>query len=249
MSFPCRRTALHRTGVVLSCLLPLAMGTGAVRPALAAPDAPAPVSAPVAAMDPALAATITHLDHEWARINYQVTDKDDQDKQMQALAAEAAGVVAANPARAEPLIWQAIILCSEAGYEGGIGAYHLVQTAHGLLEKAATLDYHALNGAIPVNLGILYYKVPSFPIGFGSARKAQHYLEDAIAMDPNGLDANLFYGEFLFLQGDTAKATTVLKHALDAPPSPDRPVWDAGRRQEVRDLLTKVEEKAKDDAS
>lgn len=242
-----RRPAFRRICATFACLLPLAAGPLAVRPALAAADASAPAVVP--AMDPALAATIAHLDHEWARINYQVTDKDDQDKQMQALAAEAADVVAANPARAEPLIWQAIILCSQAGYEGGIGAYHLVQTAHALLEKAATLDYHALNGAVPVNLGILYYKVPSFPIGFGSTRKAQHYLEDALAMDPNGLDANLFYGEFLFLQGDTAKAMTVLKHALDAPPSPDRPVWDAGRRQEVRDLLSKVEEKAKDDAS
>ena len=47
-------------------------------------------------------------------------------------------------------------------------------------------------------------------------------------LDPNGLDANYFYGDFLIKRGEIDKAKAVLAHALEAPPDPARPVWDAG---------------------
>ena len=48
--------------------------------------------------------------------------------------------------------------------------------------------------------------------------------------------------DFLMEQGEYAKARQVLNHGLAAPVTPERPVWDAGRRSEIRTLLAKADE-------
>ena len=66
-------------------------------------------------------------------------------------------------------------------------------------------------------------------------------------MSPAGLDSNFFYGDFLYRQGEYANAATALRRALKAPFNAERPVWDAGRRAEIRTLLAKVDEKLASD--
>jgi tetratricopeptide (TPR) repeat protein len=119
----------------------------------------------------------------------------------------------------------------------------LAKDARNLFEKAGRIDYRAVDGAVPTSLGALYYKVPGFPLSFGDNAQARRYLEDGLKISPNGLDANYFYADFLFEVGEYPRAVTVLKHALSAPPDVERPVWDAGRRAEIRTLLTQVEAK------
>lgn len=120
----------------------------------------------------------------------------------------------------------------------------LASDARTMFERAEAIDPNALNGAVLMSLGVIYYRVPGFPLGFGNDRKARGFLEAALAMDPDGLDANYFYGDFLVEQGEYAKAKTVLDHALAARPNPSRTVWDAGRRLEVQALLTKLNQRA-----
>jgi hypothetical protein len=112
-----------------------------------------------------------------------------------------------------------------------------------MFEKAGRIDYHAVDSAVPTSLGALYYKVPGFPLSFGDNTTAQHYLEHGVQIRPDGLDANFFYADFLFRVGEYAKAAVVLKHALSVPRDPERPIWDDGRRGEIRALLSQVEEK------
>jgi len=187
---------------------------------------------------------VHRLDNEWAHIAYQVTDKAEQLREIDALAKEAATVVGRYPGRAEPLLWQGIITSEEAGMASVFDQLGLASDARTMFERAEAIDPNALNGAVLMSLGVIYYRVPGFPIGFGNDRKARGFLEAALAMDPNGLDANYFYGDFLIEQGDYAKAKTVLDHALAARPNPGRPVWDAGRRLEVQALLTKLDQRA-----
>jgi tetratricopeptide (TPR) repeat protein len=191
-----------------------------------------------------MTADIRHLEHEWAHIAYEVRDQDEQLKEIDALAKEAAKVVARYPGRAEPLLWDGIITSSEAGMASVFDQLALAGNARTLFERAQAIDPQARNGAVLMSLGVIYYRVPGFPIGFGNNRKARYFLESALAMDPNGLDANYFYGDFLIEQGEDAKARTVLEHALDAQPNPDRPIWDKGRRAEVRALLAKLDQQA-----
>ena len=87
---------------------------------------------------------------------------------------------------------------------------------------------------------MLYYKVPGSPLAWGDDDKAARLLKQALSVDPNGLDSNYFYGDYLLKQGDKAGARAYLQKALRAPHDAARPVWDAGRRREVRALLGKA---------
>jgi tetratricopeptide (TPR) repeat protein len=190
----------------------------------------------------AMETDVRHLDAEWARIAYQLKDKDEQLKEIDALAKEAAQVVDRYPGEAAPLLWKGIITSEEAGMASVFRQLQLAKAARDDFEKAEAIDPRALNGAVAMSLGVIYYRVPGFPIGFGDDQRARRYLETALAMDPDGLDINFFYGDFLAEQGDYAKARSVLAHALEAPPNPRRPIWDAGRREEVRELIAKVDQ-------
>ena len=193
--------------------------------------------------DPAMDARIAELQTGWAHVKYEVKGEDAQQQAMDSLAAMAKSVTAAHPGKAEPLIWEAIILSTEAGIKGGMGALSLVKDAKAKLEEAERINPAALDGSVSTSLGSLYYQVPGFPLGFGNDKKARAYLEKALVQNPDGLDSNYFYGDFLFRQGEYVKAREALTHALAAAPRPGREVADLGRREEINDILAKVEAK------
>jgi tetratricopeptide (TPR) repeat protein len=186
---------------------------------------------------------ILHLQDEWAVANYKTTGGDTKVKAFEALAQKAAAVSAQYPQRAEPLVWEGIVLSTYAGARGGLGALSLAQQARVKLEMALKLDANALNGSVYTSLGTLYHKVPGFPLGFGDEKKARLYLEKAIALNPDGIDPNYFYGEYLLDSGKHEQAREYLQRALRAPAREGREVADAGRRQEVAALLEKLDGK------
>lgn len=203
----------------------------------------AAISPAMASDNPAMDSDVQHLEHEWARIVYQVKDHDQQLEQIDSLNKEASVIEHRYPNRAEPLIWHGIISSEEAAIASVFTALGWAKDARALFEKAEKIDPKALQGAVPMSLGTLYYRVPGFPVGFGDNDLARKYLEQAMAQNPDGLDANYFYGDFLLQQGEYAKAKQVLEHGLAAPVTADRPVWDNGRRAEIRELLAKTNEK------
>ncbi len=127
--------------------------------------------------------------------------------------------------------------------QGGLGALALVKEARGQFEKALALEPRALDGSAYTSLGSLYYQVPGWPLGFGNDKKAWELLVQGLAINPQGIDANYFYGDFLRDQGDYAGAEKAFKHALEAAPRPGRELADAGRRKEIHDALALVEVK------
>jgi len=132
------------------------------------------------------------------------------------------------------------VLSTYAGVNGGMGALAPAKKSRERFEQALAIDDKALDGSAYTSLGTLYHKMPAWPIGFGSTAKARSYFQQALAQDPRGLDNNYFYGDFLAQEGDNARARQFLTRALQAPANADRPVWDAGRRAEVRALLAKL---------
>ena len=107
------------------------------------------------------------------------------------------------------------------------------------------MNPNALEGSAYTSLGSLYYKVPAWPIGFGDNGKARAYLEQARAINPDGIDPNYFYGDFLLGTDHAKEAIPVLEHALQAPPRPGREIADMGRRQEITEALAKARKEAK----
>jgi cytochrome c-type biogenesis protein CcmH/NrfG len=197
-------------------------------------------AAALASDNPAMDGELAHLEHEWARIVYQVADSGEKSDQIEALAGEAKGVVQRYPNRAEPLIWAGIIASEEAAQASMFSALGYAEESRDLFFAAERIDPKALKGAIQMSLGTLYYRVPGSPIGFGDDEKARTLLEYALTVDPDGLDANYFYGDFLMEQDEYERAREVLSHGLEAPFTAERPVWDAGRRGEIRALLAKA---------
>ena len=179
------------------------------------------------------------LQREWETIKYRKAEAE-QEKAYQALMQTAAGVRQKYADRAEPEIWYGIIAASYAGAKGGFGALSLAKDARSALEHALQLDPKALSGSAYTSLGSLYYQVPRWPIGFGDDEKARELLDKAMALNPNGIDPNYFLGDYLYRQRDFDGARVALERALRAPARPDRPLADAGRRKELRELLAKL---------
>lgn len=185
--------------------------------------------------------SITELQHDWAKAYYQLPEKQ-KESAFKYLAIKAHHVTMANSGRVEPMVWEAIILSSYAKVVGGLGALDKAKAARELLESAEKIEPTALNGSIYTSLGSLYYKVPRWPIGFGDKQKAREYLEKAVKLNPDGIDPNYFYGDFLLEQGENAKAREYLEKALAAPARLGREDADQGRRAEVQQSLEKAKQ-------
>jgi tetratricopeptide (TPR) repeat protein len=177
------------------------------------------------------------IQNEWAVANYRTTGKAVRSDAFSALVQHAAAFRGQHPDRAEAVAWEGIVLSTYAGEVNAMGAMKYAKAARAAFEKAEKLDPTALAGGIYASLGALYSKVPGGFIGFGDDALAAQYFAKALALDPDNIDNNYFFGEFLLDQGDYARARAVLEHALAAPPAVDRPVFDAGRRDEIRTLL------------
>ncbi|MFO0990681.1 MAG: tetratricopeptide repeat protein [Hyphomicrobiales bacterium] len=178
---------------------------------------------------------------KWEQIKFEEDGSSDQFDHIDALAKEAGRLVAKYPGRVEPLIWQGITTSEEAGMASMLHAMSYAKSARSILEKAYAEDPSALDAGAPTSLGVLYYRVPGFPLGFGDNKKARALLEEAVRRAPDGMDANYFYADFLMSQKEYAKADKVLKHALELPVDSKRPLWDANRRGVIKELIAKAE--------
>ncbi len=185
---------------------------------------------------------VAGLQRDWEVVRYQ-TAAAEREKRFEALAAKAHQVSTAFPGRGEALIWEGIIVSSYAGEKGGLSALGLVKQAKALYEAAIQIDGNALEGSAYNSLGVLYYKVPGWPVGFGDKAKASELLQKALTLNPKGIDPNFFYGEYLVETKQPEKAVVYLERALQAPPRPGRLVADTGRRDEARQLLDRIKEK------
>lgn len=199
-------------------------------------------SLPAFALSDAGQQRLQQLQARWAEINYQLP-KDQREAAFAKLGATAEAVVKAEPKAAELLIWRGIILSTWAGAKGGLGALDLAKQAKASLESALATDPQALDGSAYTSLGSLYYQVPGWPIGFGDDKRAEAMLQKALAINPDGIDPNYFYGDYLFRQKRYASARAALLRALAAGDRPGRALADEGRRGEIRALLAKVEAK------
>ncbi|KFK92948.1 TPR repeats containing protein [Serratia sp. Ag1] len=179
------------------------------------------------------------IQNQWAVCQYQVPTKQKESclEQLSSIADKASS---ANGARADLLIWSAIVKSSWAGEKGGLGALDLVKDAKMKLELALKLDPNALEGSAYTSLGALYYQVPGWPIGFGDKKRAESLLKQALQMNPTGIDPNYFYGDFLLEQGDKADAKRYLQKALAAPARPGRELADQGRHQDIQKRLEQL---------
>lgn len=182
---------------------------------------------------------VASLQRDWETIRYQ-TPAAEREKRFEALSSRAHETSESFSGRSEPLVWEGIILSSWAAERGGLGALSLVKQAKALYEKAIGIDGRVLDGSAYASLGVLYQKVPGWPIGFGDKARAEALIKQALAINPDGIDPNFFYAELLADTGRSEQAMPYLERALAAPARPGRAVADAGRREEIRALMGRL---------
>lgn len=186
--------------------------------------------------------SLLEIQQRWAQINYQMED-DAKEAAFNDLAIKAQELVNAEPNNPDDLIWLGIIQSSTAGAKGGLGALSLAKAAKKSFEDAITINPSALSGSAMTSLGVLYHKVPGWPIGFGSDKKAKELLVQSYKLNPTSIDSNYFLAEFLYDDGDYEGAKQHLEKAQKAAPRPTRPIADIGRHKEVDTLMEKVNQK------
>jgi tetratricopeptide (TPR) repeat protein len=186
-------------------------------------------------------ADVSLMQTEWAKIKYE-TEESKQQSQYDALLTHCNQFLENNPQQAEVLIWHAII---EASYAGSLSAINptalgYVKNAKKHLEESIKINPEALDGSAYTSLGSLYYQVPGWPLGFGDDDKAEDFLKKGLAINPNGIDPNYFYADFLIRDNRKDEAKKYLNNAKKAKGRPGREVADQGRREEVMALIQKI---------
>ena len=193
----------------------------------------------------ALSDDLAGLQNEWARIKYQVAGKDAKLAAIAKLEQKAAAVSAGHPDSADAKIWEAIILATDANITKSLSGLPKVEKAKDLLSESLKMNPRAMGGAAHMTLGSLYYQVPGWPVGFGDDDLAEQHLKAALEINPNGMDTNYWYGEFLLDDGRANDAITYLNRALKAPIRAERKVADEGRRKEIEAALAKAQSAGK----
>ena len=189
-----------------------------------------------------LTTSIASLETAWATTYYQ-TDADQQKQAYPQLLAQAQELSNRYPSAAEAKIWQATILASSAKFQSPLQALATIKQAKLLLEQAIKLNPQALDGAAFVTLGSLYYMVPSWPVSFGDPQKAEQLLKASLAINPNGIDANYFYADYLLQQDRLAEAEIYFHKAAQSPIRSQQPLADSQLQNEAKLALANTQQR------
>ncbi len=186
------------------------------------------------------------IQSQWAEVNY-MPEGEAKEKAFENLSKLATQTALKKENQPEALVWEGIIYSSFAGAKGGLGALSLAKHAKKSYEEAIRINGNVLDGSAYTSLGVLYSKAPGWPIGFGSDKKAVKNLKRGLAMNPEGIDSNFFYGQYLVEEEDDfINAKIYLERALKAPNRPDRFKADLERRKEIKSLLSEVNQELLD---
>lgn len=166
--------------------------------------------------DPSVEEHVQILEDEWAEIFYRLPSKL-QAAKFEALLPRVRELKVHHPNRAEPLILEAVVLCTLAAADWGLSSLSRITEARELLVKSIDFDPKAMHASAFITLGNLYHRLPGWPFSFGDDKLALQYLQSAHRLFPNSLDSNYFLGDFWLHEGEFDKALPYLEKADQAP--------------------------------
>lgn len=180
--------------------------------------------------------TVRAIESEWAFIYYNSRDNN-KPGSYDKLLVKAGELSSRYPKASEPIFWQAVIMATAAEHQDGFTALQTVNQAKFLLEEAIKINPKTANGSAYVTLGTLYYMMPKWPIAFGDDDKAEELFKEALNINPNGIDANYFYGDFLLSKNKLKSAQQYLEKALAIPSRKEQLYADNQLKIEAKHLL------------
>ncbi|MGZ5050010.1 MAG: hypothetical protein ACXWF8_07685 [Methylobacter sp.] len=177
--------------------------------------------------------SLKSIESEWAKIYYG-TPKDKQSAALTQLLDKTTSLAERYPNAAEPIFWQAVVKATYADHQDAFSALSAIDDARELLLEAIKINPKTMKGSAYVTLGTLYYMAPKWPISFGDEDLAQEMLETALKINPNGIDANYFYGEYLLQRDQIEEAAFYFHKAAIAPARADQTYADNQLKEEAK---------------
>jgi tetratricopeptide (TPR) repeat protein len=208
-------------------------------PGLLAAGAAAWLAIPAAVFAAPVDDAVAELQCDWETTRYRAPPPE-RGTRFEVLAEKAYHISANFTGRSEPLVWECIIVSSLACEKGGLGALGLVRQAKAIYKQAIRLDGQALDGSANNSLGVLCYKVPGWPLGFGDNAKAKDLLQKALALNPRSASTQTSSMPTTWSKWASPKPPCRISSARCSAASSGRQIADAGRRDEVRALLGKL---------
>jgi tetratricopeptide (TPR) repeat protein len=185
--------------------------------------------------------SLQSIESEWASIYYS-TPKQERGPGYCRLLDRTINLSRQHPKNAEPIIWEAIVKATNADHQDAVSALKAIHEARDLLLKAIEINPQAMNGSAYVTLGTLYYMSPKWPIGFGDEATAQKMLQTALKINPNGIDSNYFYGDFLLSNNRLNEAAKYFQRAIAIPARTEQFYADNQLKEDAKLALKNTKE-------
>ncbi len=182
----------------------------------------------------------SELENNWAKIRYQVPVN-------QRLSAFETLLISLNHAplaclkTAEYQIVEAMIKGAMIKQQSSLIAIKKINQIKRLLDKATRNKPSAMNGQGWTLLGLLYDKAPGWPFSIGDDDKAKNAYLKGLEYNPDGIDANFYYGDFLRRKGLKQQAREYLLKASQATQQIGREIAHQGRISDVQRALAKLD--------
>jgi tetratricopeptide (TPR) repeat protein len=190
--------------------------------------------------------TFQGLEDEWGEIFYHLQPDQQADK-FKSLLPRVQELKLRNPQRAEPLILEAVVLCTLAASDWGISSLTRLSQARDLLVESIDLNPKAMDASAFITLGNLYFRLPGWPISYGDNQIARQYLEAAHKMFPDNLDSNYFLGDFWLREGNFDTALPYFEKADRAPIRYNQRLSDSKIKQELQSALSAARDRRRID--
>lgn len=192
-----------------------------------------------------LAESLRQIESEWTAIYYQTPKQKQADAYLQ-LIGKTDRLSAQYPNNAETLFWKGVLLATIADHQNAMEALHSIKKARDVLLRSIQINPKALDGSAYVTLGTLYYMVPKWPVSFGDNDEAKKMFETALTINPDGLDANYFFGDFLLATDHADEAVRYLEKAANIPARKEQLFADNQLKTEAKIALLKALKKQQD---
>jgi len=185
---------------------------------------------------------LNQIESEWATI-YYTKDNSEQSASYPKLLTKLNNTSKQYPNSYELKIWQAIIIATNAAYESPFTALESIKKSKKILESSIAIDPDALQGAAFVTLGTLYYLTPGWPISFGNEDKAEQLLKTGLKLNPNSIDSNYFYADYLLSRDKQEEANKYFRIATNIPSRPSQQLADDSLKHEAALALFEAEKR------
>ncbi|MFZ4503880.1 MAG: hypothetical protein ACOYM1_08010 [Methylovulum sp.] len=194
---------------------------------------------PISSLAATLDDTINTFESAWASIYYR-QDNTEKARDYEQLLLTIKKSYADYPQQPELIFFEALVTASRAEYLAPLAALDSIAYVRTILSQIITLKPSTMAGSAYVVLATLYHQAPAWPIAFGDDKKAEELFKAALTINPNSLDGNYYYGQFLVAKNAPKDAEFYFKQTVKIPLRPKQLLSDSQLRLAAQQALTQL---------